>query len=332
MNRPELILPPTRHLGTALSAGFAAVIVVIFAVALLLDPMVEASLRPGIIALALLFGGTLGLLAWSLARGHGALWLDKDGRRLGLGVTSVDDIWWVPLSRVAGLRMVAMPSQGTTIERWMLLILIAESEADSSDTSTAPPFTIVLAESDARGTLDGIGSRLGERLGLPYGEGRDDLELASATAAELRYAVRRGAALGLVLVAFGVSLLTFGILALGQLENEPVVGFIFAPIMMVMGLALTMVSLVKRLATEHLSSDGTSFTHAFTFGRLRWGARTIRATRPRFRLRLLGMRGALLELVGDDGTLVLAAGATSRSQMTLEEVSRLPARFLAPPT
>lgn len=329
MNRPELILPPTRHLGTALSAGFAAVIVVIFAVALLVDPVVEASLRPAIVALGLLFGGTLGLLAWSLARGHGALWLDKDGRRLGLGVTSLEDIWWVPLGRVAGLRMVAMPSQGTTIERWMLLVLI---EPEASGRAAAPPFTIVLAESDARGTLDGIGGRLGERLGLPYGEGRDDLELAPATAAELRYAVRRGAALGLVLVAFGVSLLTFGILALGQLENEPVVGFIFAPIMMVMGLALTMVSLVKRLATEHLSSDGTSFTHAFTFGRLRWGERTIRATRPRFRLRLLGMRGALLELVGDDGTLVLAAGATSRSRMTLEEVSRLPARFLAPPT
>lgn len=328
MNRPELILPPTRHLGVALSAGFAAVIVLIFAVALLVDPMVESSLRPGIIALALLFGGTLGLLAWSLARGHGALWLDKDGRRLGLGVTSLDDVWWVPLGRVAGLRMVAMPSQGTTIERWMLLVLI-EPEVGGA---AAPPLTIVLAESDARGTLDGIGTRLGERLGLPYGEGRDDLELAPAQAAELRYAVRRGAALGLVLVAFGVSLLTFGILALGQLENEPVVGFIFAPIMMVMGLALTMVSLVKRLATEQLSSDGTSFTHAFTLGRMRWGERTIRATRPRFRLRLLGMRGALLELVGDDGTLVLAAGATSRSQMTLEEVSRLPARFLAPPT
>jgi hypothetical protein len=328
LNRPELILPPTRHLGTALSAGFAAVIVLIFAVALLADPMVEASLRPGIIALGLLFGGTLGLLAWSLARGHGALWLDKDGRRLGLGVTGLDDVWWVPLSRVAGLRMVAMPSQGTTIERWMLLILISPEASGES----APPLTIVLAESDARGTLDGIGTRLGERLGLPYGEGRDDLELAPARGNELRYAVRRGAALGLVLVAFGVSLLTFGILAVGQLENEPVVGFIFAPIMMVMGLALTMVSLVKRLATEHLSSDGTSFTHAFTFGRWRWGERTIRATRPRFRLRLLGMRGALLELVGDDGTLVLAAGATSRSSMTLEEVSRLPARFLSPET
>lgn len=330
MNRPEPILPPTRHLGTALSAGLAAAIVAIFAVALLLDPMVESSLRPGIVGLGLLFGGTLGLLAWSLARGHGALWLDKDGRRLGLGVTSVGDVWWVPLARVAGLRMVAMPSQGTTIERWMLLVLFApESETRSG---TAPPLTIVLAESDARGTLDGIGSRLGERLGLPYAEGRDDLELALARSTSHQYSVRRGAALGLVLVAFGASLLTFGILALGQLENEPVVGFIFAPIMMVMGLALTMVSLVKRLATEHLSSDGTSFTHAFTFGRLRWGERTIRATRPRFRLRLLGMRGALLELVGDDGTLVLAAGATSRSQMTLEEVSRLPARFLAPPT
>jgi hypothetical protein len=317
MTTAELVLPPTRSFGTALSSGLAALIVVVFAVALFVDPMVEDHLRPGILAFGLLFGGTLAILAVALGRGHGALWLDGANRRLGLGVTALGDTWWIPLERVAGLRMVAVPSPGTTIERWMLLIVLKEKNV-----------TIELAESDARATLDGIGSRLATHLGLDYDEGRDDLDLASARPAEARFAVNRRAALSLVLASFGVSLIAVGVLAASQLEKEPIVGFIFAPILVVMGIALGMVALVKRLASETLSSDGVHFTHAFTLGRWRWGVRKIRATTPRFRLRLLGMRGAMLEIVGEDGTLVVAAGATSRSRLSLEAIARLPATFI----
>lgn len=317
MTTPELVLPPTRNVGTAFFSGFAALIIVVFAVALFVDPKVEDHLRPGILVFGLLFGGTLGILAVALGRGHGAMWLDKEGRRLGLGVTSLSDIWWLPLDRVAGLRMIAMPTAGTTIERWMLLIVMNEEKN----------LTIELAESDARATLDGIGTRLATHLGLSYNEGRDDLDLPAARPHQARFGVQRKAALTLVLSAFGVSLLAVGILALSQLENEPIVGFIFAPILMVMGAALGLVALVKRFATETLSSDGVHFTHAYTLGRMRWGARTIRANTPRFRLRFLGMRGALIEVLGEDGTLVIAAGATSRSRLSLEDVARLPAQF-----
>jgi hypothetical protein len=322
---PELVLPPTRHLGTAIAAGIATAIVLAFAIALLVDPLVPVGAKPAVAALGLLFAGTLGVVTFTLARGHGALWLDRSGKRLGLGVTSHHDVWWVPLDRITGIRMLALPTAGATIERWMLTLDL--------DAKNDGLLAIVLAESDARGFLDGIGQRLARHLGLRYTEGRDDAPADSPdlTAHTARYAVHRGAALQTLLLAFGSSLLAFGIMAVTQLEAEPVVGFIFAPILMVMGTALILVSLVKRFAAESLGFDGRSFTHAFTFRRWRWGERTIKAVTPRFRIRFLGLRGAMLELVGDDGTLVLAAGVTARSKLTLDEVAALPNRFLAPP-
>lgn len=324
----ELVLPPTRHLGTALAAAAATAIVLAFGVALLIDPLVPTAAKPAVATLGLLFSGTLAVVTAALARGHGALWLDRQRRRLGLGVTSARDIWWLPMADITGIRMLALPSPGATIERWMLVLDLRSQAAPGSDY-----LSVVLAESDARGFLDGIGQRLARHLGLAYAEGRPEPPPGPPplVAAELSYAVKRGAALQALLLAFGASLLAFGILAISQLEAEPVVGFIFAPILMVMGVSLILVSVVKRLATETLRFDGRSFSHAFSFRRWRWGARDIKGSSPRFRIRFLGMRGAMLELVGDDGTLVLAAGVTARSDLPLDAIAALPMRFLEAP-
>lgn len=314
--RPEVILPPTRSAATATAAFIAAAIVITLAVALLFDPAVNDADRVAIALFGALFAGTLGVVGFALMRGHGALLLDTAGQRLGLGITRHDDTWWLPLSAVRGLAVVPIPGpSGETIERWLLLLSLADRPE------------VVLAESDDRGAILGIRERLAARLSIAELTDGERAERPRVGTHAERFAVSRGAALQGLLAVFGASLVAFGAIAFTELQREPVAGFIFAPILVVMGLALCAVSLVKRLAHETLSSDGRRWTHAYTFSRWRWGERTVTAPAPLFRIRLLGMRGGVLELVGEDGVLILAAGATAKSRLDLEAVAALPGRF-----
>lgn len=316
MTLPEVILPPTRSPGTAAAAFIATIIVVTLAIALIADPAVTDTERVAIGLLGALFAGTLGVVGMTLMRGHGALLLDVPGKRLGLGVTRQRDTWWLSLADVRGLAVVPIPHpSGETIERWMLLLSLARRPE------------VVLAESDDRNAILGIRERLCERLVISeIGEGQR-AERPTAFAHETRFAVARGAALQGLLSVFGASLIAFGAISFTELQREPVAGFIFAPILVVMGVALLAVPLVKRFSTEVLSCDGRRWTHAYTFARWRWAERTVTAPAPLFRIRLLGMRGGMLELIGEDGMLILAAGATAHSRLDLEAVAAIPGRF-----
>lgn len=318
MSTPEMILPPTRSAGTAAASLIAAAIVLILAVALVLDPAVGTGAKVAVAGLGALFAGTLVGVGVTLLRGHGSLLLDVAGRRLGLGVTRANDTWWLPLDQVKGLAVMPQAGQGdaATIERWLLVLgLVGRPD-------------VVLAESDDRGAILDIRERLASRLALA--ELAEDRPKDEAFAPQTtRYAIARGAALQGLLAFFGLSSIAVGIIAFTEVQKEPVVGFMFAPVLVVMGVAFLAVPLVKRLATETLAFDGQRWTHGWTFLRFRWAERTVRAPTPRFRMRLLGMRGGMLELIGDDGALVLAAGATARSQLDLEGVAAIPSRFAA---
>jgi hypothetical protein len=314
----ELILPPTRSPGTAASSLGAALIVVILAVALIADPVVSDGERVAVTLLGALFAVTLTAVGVTLLRGHGALLLDSQNQRIGLGITRLGDIWWIPLAEIEGLQVLplAQPDKDM-VERWLLVLGLRERPE------------VVLAESDDRGAIMGICQRLAERLAIAElgADARSPAQSKASVRREERFAVSRGAALQGLVTVFGASLVAVAVLGFSEVQREPVVGFIFAPILIVMGVALLIVPLVKRLANESLSFDGARWTHAYEFHRWRWGTRTVRATSPRFRLRLLGIRGGLLELVGDDGVLVLAAGATSRSKLDLDAIARIPSRF-----
>jgi len=313
---PEVILPPTRSPATAASAFIAAAIVVALAIALLIDPAVNDGERVVIALFGALFTGTLTLVGATLMRGHGALLLDVPGQRLGLGITRQGDTWWLPIPAVRGLAVVPIPGpSGETIERWLLLLSLDDRPE------------VVLAESDDRGAVHGIRERLAARLAISELSDSQRAERPVASLHEERFAVSRGAALQGLLSVFGASLVAFGAISFTELQREPVVGFLFAPILVVMGVALLAVPLVKRLSTESLRCDGRRWTHAFAFARWRWGERTVTAPSPLFRIRLLGMRGAMLELVGEDGVLVMAAGATAHSRIDLEAVAAIPGRF-----
>ncbi len=317
MSAPELILPPTRSLGTAVASFLATAIVLLLMFALLFDPAVTTNERIAVGLLGALFALTLGAVGVALLRGHGALMLDLANRRLGLGVTRDGDTWWLGLGDIRGLAVLPQASPGRdTVERWLLVLgLVGRPE-------------VVLAESDDRNAILGIQERLAARLSitqLPEDRSADSAPTFVAT--HERFAVSRGAALQTLLATFGASLIAVGVISFLEVQREPVVGFIFAPILVVMGVALLAVPIVKRLAHETLSFDGLRWTHAFAFGKWRWGERSVRGT-PRFRLRLLGMRGGMLELVGEDGVLIMAAGATSNSSLDLEAIAALPRRFV----
>lgn len=318
MSAPELILPPTRSLGTAVASFFATTIVLVLMFALLLDPAVTTNERIAVALLGALFALTLGAVGVALLRGHGALLLDVDNHRLGLGVTRHSDTWWIALADIRGLAAVPQASPGRdTVERWLLVLgLVGRPD-------------VVLAESDDRGAILGIQGLLATRLKISeLPEDRSADNAPSFVSTTERFAVSRGAALQTLLATFGASLIAVGVISFLEVQREPVVGFIFAPILVVMGVVLLAVPVVKRLAHETLAFDGHRWTHAFAFGKWRWGERTVRGT-PRFRLRLLGMRGGMLELVGDDGVLIMAAGATSNSKLDLEGVAALPRRFVS---
>jgi len=317
MIAPELILPPTRSIGTAAASFAATAVVLLLTFALVFDPAVTPTERVVVALLGALFAGTLGAVGAALLRGHGALMLDAAGKRLGLGVTRHSDTWWLPLARVRGLAVVPQSSPGRdTVERWLLVVgLVGRPD-------------VILAESEDRNAIIGIQERLAARLTVTeLPEGRASEGTPTFSARSERFAVSRGAALQGLLATFGASLIAVGVISFSEVQREPVVGFIFAPILAVMGIALLAVPVVKRLATETLAFDGLRWTHAYTFARWRWSERTVRAVTPRFRLRLLGMRGGMLELVGDDGVLIIAAGATAHSRIDLEAVAAIPSRF-----
>jgi len=320
MNAPEVILPPTRSIGTAVASFAATTVVLLLTFGLVFDPAVTSTERIVVALLGALFAGTLSAVGVALLRGHGALMLDIEGKRLGLGVTRHSDTWWLTLDRIRGLAVVPQASPGRdTVERWLLVIGVVGRP------------DVILAESDDRGAILGIQERLAARLTvteLPEDDRPNDGATAFAARTE-RFAVSRGAALQGLLATFGASLIAVGVISFSEVQKEPVVGFIFAPILVVMGVVLLAVPLVKRFATESLAFDGQRWTHAYTFARWRWSERTVRSPVPRFRLRLLGMRGGMLELVGEDGVLIIAAGATAHSQLDLEAVAALPSRFSA---
>jgi len=316
MTAPDLILPATRSGATAVASFAATALVLTLGVALMVDPAVTPAGKVAVGLLGGLFAGTLGLVGVTLLRGHGALLLDVPRARLGLGVTGQGDTWWLPLARVQGLAVgLEAGVSGAMSGRW-LLILALEDHAE-----------IVLAESDERGAILEIRDRLAARLGIALlGEDRLD-GLGPYGQREISFAVARGAALTGLLAVFGASLAAFGVIALTEVLREPVIGFIFAPILVVMGVALIAVPLVKHFAHEALGFDGSRWTHAYAFSRWRWGERSVKATSPIFRLRLLGMRGGMLELIGEDGVLVIAAGATAHSRIDLASVASIPNRF-----
>ncbi len=317
-----VVIEPRRSLAAAVMAGLAACAVGAMAVALVLDPIVPSYSKVPIAVVAVILIAGIGAVLLRLAAGRGGIVVDDATHRIGLGVTSLRDTWWLPLDACAGVRAAPMAAPGSSIERWLVVIEPRDPRAPA----------IVVAESDARELIDQVAAAVAQRSGLPLldaesarAEAPPPVDAATSTT----FAVARGAALQTILTLFGAALVTVGVVAFAGLEQDPILGFIFGPVLFVLGLTLLVIAGVKALAREDLAFDGRTFEHRFRLGPLRWGTRRVRARAPVWRIWLLGMRGGYLELRGDDGALVMAAGATTLSRHALADLARLPARFAA---
>ncbi len=298
------------------------------ALALGLDPALTDTARGVSIGVGALFASALALTAVRLLAGPGGLCLDRARGRLGLGLTGQRDVWWVPLAELRGIRV-----QPTDVRRDGDVFRLWTAALERTD-----GLSIVLLESPDHDSISALADDLAGETGLArLSDRRDDAADAAALADEapaetrVRFGVRRGAALQGVLALFGASMAVVGGAMFTVTAEHPVFGLFFAPLLALLGLVLLAVPAVKRLAREELTRAGDRWTHGFRLGPLRWAQRTVTATRPRWRLRLQALRGATLELLGDDGALVMGSGATTRSRDDVQALTALPARFATPP-
>lgn len=328
---PREILPHTRSVAAAAGAFVTSAGVVTLTAGIVFDARLPGLGQAATIAVGSLFALGLLAIALRLLASRGGLLLDEERGLVGLGVTSERDIWWIPREDIAGLRVFAEARAGETIEAW-LTVLELRGRA-----------SVVLARSDDRALVEVIARRLAEALGVDDLATRDDEDdpaddaEAPAVDAEapdeptavrrLDFAVQRGAALQGILFFFGMSLTTIGAAMFSRVAEEPVFGFVFGPLLGLLGLALLAATFVKRFAVEELLRDGDRFNHGFRLGRLRWAHRDIQARAPRWHIYLHGMRGAYLQLVGADGSLVVGGGATSLSRADIDALSRVPTRL-----
>ena len=338
--QPREVIPRTRSYTAAAGAFIASAGVVALAVGILVDTQLPAIVQVATLGVGALFSLAMLVIALRLASGRGGLVADPEGARLGVGVTSERDTWWIPRADVVGLRVVAEARAGETIEKWLAVVNLR----DRAD--------LVLARSDDRGTIVRVARQLATAMELPEldaeaapaaleapeAEGPAEPEVrpeapAPAPASVMGpsvtvdFGVRRRAALQGILFFFGTSLGVVGVGMFTRVAHDPVFGFLFGPLLGLLGLTLLALTFAKRFATEELRREGDHFAHSYRVGPLRWGARRVHAPEPRWHLFIHGMRGAHLELVGTDGILVLGGGATTRSAMSLAALAALPARF-----
>lgn len=135
---------------------------------------------------------------------------------------------------------------------------------------------------------------------------------------------RAGGPLFNTLLAIGVVGVAVGAAAMTQVAASPIFGFLFGPTLLFLGLAFGGVALSARLAEDVIEWDGESVRHHRRLGPLRWGARSLPGAGPLYvRLFHRGLRGATLELVGAEQTLVLVGGICRSSALGYDGLRRL---------
>ncbi|PKN55793.1 MAG: hypothetical protein CVU56_19470 [Deltaproteobacteria bacterium HGW-Deltaproteobacteria-14] len=332
---PREIIPRTRSMVAAGGAFITSAGVVALATGIVFDAGLPWLGQVATFGVGALFAVAMLTIALRLLAARGGLVVDTEGARVGIGVTSERDTWWVPVNEIIGIRVVAEATTGETIERWLAVMELAGRSS------------VVLARTEDRGVATLVARRLADGVGIEDLDGEraagpeaDQRGLVAADAASAGQAVpaaaasvrlafgvhRRGALQGM-LFFFGVSLTIVGAGMFARVEHDPVFGFLFGPLLGLLGLALLGVTVVKRFGFEELRRDGDRFVHGYRLGRFTWGHRQIQARAPRWHLYVHGLRGAHLELVGSDGTLVIGGGATTRSVIDLEALARVPERF-----
>jgi hypothetical protein len=257
-----------------------------------------------------------GAMAWRLGHPRGAVLRHEARDLVGLMLTGPRDIWWIDRATCAGVRISRPDPDRTSDEGLHGVVLVRHEEPEIMLVETPDPILTEDAAAALRAGLD-----------LPLLEESGALTAAATQDGEAWIRVSSKVALHGVMAALGVSLLGTGGIFISQVATHPAVAIFIAPVALLTGAVLLTLTLVKRLAWEEVTLTGTTWRHCWRLHTISWGERALEVEHPRWRIRVGGLRGARLELLGADGELWVGAGATSRSEASVDELSAFPARF-----
>lgn len=266
-----------------------------------------------------LFGALL-LLTGSMVRAQ------KGGLSVGAGVVSIhgrslEDRLDVPVGDVTRARLTwrDVPRDGEQ-ERWWAVEL-----------ETLRGVTLLLGEGRQRDDLLVLLRFMEERLPCPTDEavepaGPGPVPAGAAMPAGVlvtpmgeghrhTFKVRGSWALSGILTVLGALSLLVGALLMAHVAENPISGFLFGPVLATLGVAFLLTTLTKALAVEELDVLPGELAHRFRLlGRPFAERRIARGDRAYARLHPRGAQGACLEVVGKDGSLLMAAAVTARSR------------------
>ncbi len=256
------------------------------------------------------------VVAFRLITQRGGMWFNHTSKAIGLGITGARDIWWCPVEALETI----------SCERREISSDVADF-AWRTYAKLKNGVEIVLVETHERDLAEAVAEQLLSRTGLPHLP--DKSETIDHTSGVTRFKVTSGVALHTALFTCGFTLTVLGGGLYSQVHAAPAFAFFVAPLLLFTGVALLGVVVVKRIATEHIEHRGGLWIHSFGLGPWRWSERRVSAPNPIWSLHIRPARGARLELEGQDGTLVIGHGATTRSKANIEALARLPERFRA---
>lgn len=310
----EAVVAPQRSTVAGGLTAVAAASLGVLAVFLGLDTGMTAWARVTACITGGLLAFTLAAGSWRLLRSRGGILVDEGRRWIGLCLTGFDDVWWLGVDEVEGVAICPPPSPDDAGPVMWGACLVRPHGPD-----------VLLVETPDQELTEAAGEGVARALGLELVAYAPSADPPCNAAGAIQ--VARGVALQPMLGLLGASLTVVGGLLMPQVADHPIVAIFFAPVMMLLGAVLLGLVMVKRFAWEEIRHEDGSWTHTWGFGRLRFNERSVTAHAPAWRIHVQGMRGARLELVGDDGVLVIASGATTRSRVDVEALSRFPGRF-----
>ncbi len=133
---------------------------------------------------------------------------------------------------------------------------------------------------------------------------------------QLDVLVGLGGNLASTLLVGGISMLVVGVILMLDIANNNVFGFLFGPLLAILGVILAAVPVAKRRLTEHLRVKGATLYHNYEAFGFSWGHREFPlVTGCYVRVRQRGLQGANLEVVSDGRILHVAGGVHNRTPL-----------------
>lgn len=332
---PPPLVAPLRSVTAALGGFVAAVVIAAMSVGLALDAALSLDVRLVVATLGLLLTAAFLVTSVQLGRRRGGLYYEPQGRGVGIGLTSADDLYWLPTAAFDGIavrfydRQLAQGSERV----WSAELICSDRPS------------VVLVEADEREVVDRVVQALSddshgtpgfpvadEAAHITSGRDSDDANQPGLVAGTVVHAgVRRRFALGGIFWLFGGSLLAVGAALLMQLQASPMMAIFVAPVLLLFGGVTLGIAMAKRFAGEELIVVGDRLLHRWRFGKHTWAERAIDGRAVAWRLRVQALKGAYLEALGSDGSLAIGSGATTHSQLGIDGLNRVVLRLNAKP-